>query len=236
MTKIKKGDFVEVEYTGTVKEDNIVFDTTDEKIAKENDIHSPKMEYGPIVVCLGEGQLLKGLEEEIEGNETGKEYTVELTPEKAFGKKDAKLIKMIPHSVFRKQNIQAQPGLQVNIDGMLGVIRNVGGGRCLVDFNHPLSGKELIYKIKINKIITDDKLKIESYLKLSLNIKVDADVKDKTAKLKLKVEIPKEVQAKIKEQLLKVITSVKKIEFVVEKKEKKKKESPPTQPPTAPKA
>ena len=59
------------------------------------------MKYGPIIVCLGEGQLLKGLEKELEGKEIGKEYTIELTPENALGKKDAKLIRLIPVSVFK---------------------------------------------------------------------------------------------------------------------------------------
>ncbi len=36
------------------------------------------MTYGPVVVCIGEGQLLKGLEDELEGKEIGKEYTIEL--------------------------------------------------------------------------------------------------------------------------------------------------------------
>ena len=152
MTKISKKDFIEIEYEGKLKDEDIIFDTTDEKTAKEQGLANEKSEFGPIVICVGEGQVLAGLDKALEGKEPG-DYTVELNPEDAFGKKDAKLIKMIPHSVFRKQNIQVQPGLQVNVDGMIGLIRRVGGGRCLVDFNHPLSGKELVYKIKINKII-----------------------------------------------------------------------------------
>ena len=102
MTNIKKHDFVEVEYTGRLKEDDLLFDTTDVSKAKEAGLYDEKMEYGPVVVCIGEGQLLKGLEEELEGKETGKDYKIELGPEKAFGKKDAKLIRMIPRSEERR--------------------------------------------------------------------------------------------------------------------------------------
>jgi FKBP-type peptidyl-prolyl cis-trans isomerase 2 len=218
MPAIKKGDFVEVEYTGKTKEDNIIFDTTYEKTAKENNIHSQGMEYGPVAVCVGEGQILKGLDEEMEGKETGKEYTIELSPEKAFGKKDVKLIKMIPISAFKKQNIEPQPGLQVNIDGVLGLIRRVGGGRCLVDFNHPLSGKSVVYSLKINKIVSDDKEKIKSYLKLALNLKSDVEIKENTAEVKLKKEIPKEIQENISKKLAELVTSVKKINFVKDEK------------------
>jgi len=157
MTKIKIKDFVEVEYTGKLKEDNTIFDTTDETIAKDNNIHNENMNYGPVVVCIGEKQILGGLDKQLEGKETGKEYNIELKPEEAFGKKDAKLLKMIPSGKFKQQGVQPQPGLQINIDGMMGTIRTAAGGRIIVDFNHPLSGKEIIYNIKLNKIITDNK-------------------------------------------------------------------------------
>ncbi|MBW2982553.1 peptidylprolyl isomerase [Candidatus Woesearchaeota archaeon] len=215
MPTIKKKDFVEVEYTGMTKEDNIVFDTTDEETAKKNNIHAAKIQYGPIVVCIGEGQILKGLEDGLEGKETGKEYTVELTAENAFGKKDVKLIRMIPVSAFRKQSIDPQPGLEVNVDGVLGLIRRVGGGRCLVDFNHPLSGKDIIYKIKANKIVTDDKEKIKSYLRIVLGLKVEAELKENIAEVKIEKEIPKEIKENISKKLIELVPSVKKLNFVI---------------------
>ena len=214
MPKISKRDFVEVEYTGKTKEDNIVFDTTDEKTAKDNNIHAAKMEYGPVVVCIGENQILEGLDKELEGRETGKEYTIELTPEKAFGKKDVKLIRMIPASAFRKQSIDPQPGLEVNVDGVLGLVRRAGGGRCLVDFNHPLSGKDITYKIKINKIITDDKEKVKSYLKLVLGSKVEFELKEGVVEVKIEKEIPKEVKENISKKLIELVPSLKKLNFI----------------------
>lgn len=214
MPTIKKGDFVEAEYTGKTKEDNIVFDTTYEETAKKNNIYAAKMQYGPVVVCIGEGQILKGLDEELEGKETGKEYSIELIAERAFGKKDVKLIRMIPASAFRKQAIDPQPGLEVNVDGVLGIIRRVGGGRCLVDFNHPLAGKDIIYKIKVNKIITGDKEKLRSYLRLALGPKVKVELKEGVAEIKVEKEIPKEVQESINKKLMELIPSIKKISFI----------------------
>jgi len=222
MPKANKGDFVEVEYTGTVKGENFVFDTTDMAVAKANDLFSPKMEYGPVIVCLGEGQLLEGLEEELIGKETGKDLTIDLSPEKAFGKKDAKLIRMIPYGVFKKQNIEPQPGMQVKVDDVMGTIKTAAGGRCLVDFNHPLSGRDIVYKVKINRIVTDDAQKIKSFLRLSLNLKADVEVKEGTAGIKVKKEVPKELADVIEEQIKKIIPSVKSINFVVEKDTTKK--------------
>ena len=222
MPTVKKGDFVEVEYTGIIKEDNLIFDTTDMEVAKANGLYNEKMEYGPVVVCLGEGQLLEGLEVELGGKEIGKDLTIELTAEKAFGKKDAKLIRMIPYSSFKKQNIEPQPGMQVNVDGVLGIIKTAAGGRCLVDFNHPLSGKDILYKIKINRIVTDNAEKIKSYLKLNLNLKSNVTITEDAAEIKIKKEIPKEISGDIEKKLKEIVPSVKKLDFVVEKESAKK--------------
>jgi len=40
MTIVSKKDFIEIEYTGKLKEENVIFDTTDEKVAKENKLES----------------------------------------------------------------------------------------------------------------------------------------------------------------------------------------------------
>ena len=40
----KKGDWIEIEYTGTIKEDNIVFDTTDVEVARTIGLYDEKME------------------------------------------------------------------------------------------------------------------------------------------------------------------------------------------------
>ena len=212
---IQKKDFIEIEYTGKIKEDAIVFDTTDEKIAKDNDIHNEEVAYGPVVLCVGEGQVLAGLDKALEGKEVSKDYTVELNAEEAFGKKDAKLIQLIQTSKFLKQNIQPVPGLQVNIDGVMGLIKTVSGGRTLVDFNHPLSGKDIIYTFKVNKLVTDDTEKLKGYLKLQLGVKeIDVKIENNEAKVELKKEIPDEAKKKIEENVKELIVGVNKLDII----------------------
>lgn len=150
--KIKKGDKVKITYTGIIKEDNRIFDTTDEETAKKEDIHMQDAKYGPVTIEIGKGEVLKGLEDELIGKETGKEYTIELSPEKAFGKKTMQLLQRIPMSAFKKQGIMPQPGMTVNIDNVMGTVKIVSGGRIIVDFNHPLANKEVIYKVKCEEI------------------------------------------------------------------------------------
>jgi len=219
MTAIKKGDFVEVEYTGRLKETEEVFDTTDEKLAKETKIHRKNMIYGPVTVCIGQAQLIKGLDDELIGKETGKSYKIELPPEKAFGKKDAKLFKVVPFSAFKKHKIIPEPGMQVNIDGLLGIVRTTTGGRCIVDFNHPLAGKAIVYDIKINGIITDNRQKIKSFLGLELGIKdANIEIKEGKATIALKKEMPKETAEIISKKLKEIIPAVKEFVFTQEKK------------------
>jgi FKBP-type peptidyl-prolyl cis-trans isomerase 2 len=221
MVTIKKEDFVEIEYTGKLKEDNSIFDTTSEKVAKESNIYNHNMRYGSVIICLGEGQILKGLEKSLEGKDIDKEYTIELAPEEGFGKKDPKMIQLIQTSKFKKQGIQPMPGLQINVDGLLGIVKTVSGGRTLVDFNNPLSGKDLVYTVKMKRKIDDDKEKISGYIKLSLGLKeVNVELKDGQAKVKTDKELPEDIQDELTNNIKRLIKSVKSVDFTVEKKEK----------------
>lgn len=228
MATIREKDFVEVEYTGRTKEDNIIFDTTDEKTAKESDIYNANMTYGPLGICIGEGALIKGLENQLVGKEIGMEYEITLEAEDAFGKKSTKMLKIIPTNTFRKEKINPMPGMQVNIDGMLGTIKTVTGGRTIVDFNHPLSGKSIIYRIKVNKIITDDAEKIKNYIALQLNIKPDffsIKIENEEAKIQFKEGLSlKNLNIENLTKKLQELTEVKKFEYIETKPAPKKEQ------------
>ena len=112
MTKIKKQDFIEIEYTGKLKEEDFIFDTTDEKLAKENEVFDPNHQYGPVKIMVGGTQVLPGLDRFFEGKEPGT-FKVNIEPQEGFGKKSSKLLKLMPKSIFTKQNINPMPGLQL---------------------------------------------------------------------------------------------------------------------------
>jgi FKBP-type peptidyl-prolyl cis-trans isomerase 2 len=208
---LKNGDFVELDYTGILKDGNITFDTTIEETARKEDLFDPKMVYAPISICIGQGQILQGLDANLEGLEIGKEHEITLSPEDAFGKKDGKLMKLVPTSTFKKQNITPVTGLQVNIDGTIGTIRTVTGGRTVVDFNHPFAGKEIIYKVNLKRIITDTKEKVMALVELALNQKKDAisiDVKESKATITIKKDFPEEFLNLIKERITTLLTEI----------------------------
>ncbi|MBW2964197.1 peptidylprolyl isomerase [Candidatus Woesearchaeota archaeon] len=225
---LKKGDFVELDYTGVLKDGNLVFDTTIADLAKKEDIFNPKMAYGPVRICIGQAQILPGLDAHLEGLEVGKESELTLPPEDAFGKKDGKLMKLVPTGVFKKQGINPVTGLQVNIDGSVGTIRTVTGGRTIVDFNHPFAGKEVIYRVSIRRLITDDREKVKALCELALNQKpeaLDVDIKDGKATVRLKQEFPQQLLNLIKERITQVLESITDVDFTMpEKKEAPKKE------------
>ena len=219
--KIKIKDFVEIEYTGVIKEGNVIFDTTSEKVAKENNLFDKDADYGPVVICIGEEQVLKGIDSALVGKEPG-EYKIELNAEQAFGNKDPKLIQLMPTSKFRQQQIQPVPGLQVNIDGIFGIVKTVSGGRTLVDFNHPLAGKDLIYNLKVNGILDDDKKKIIAYLKMAFGIKnCEVELEGGNARAELKSELSEKLKKEMEKKIMDAIPSIKKIEFVIEREGKK---------------
>ena len=160
---LQKNDFVVVEYTGKLP-DGKIFDTTSEKIAKEAKIFSEKMKYEPAEICIGEQQVLPGLDTALMGKEVGKKYTVNLSPEQAFGKRDIKKIKMVPSATFMEHKVQPFPGLQIDVDGEIGTVLRVAGGRILVNFNHPLAGKEVIYEVEVKRKITEPKEQVTAFV------------------------------------------------------------------------
>jgi len=223
---INKGDFIEIDYTGRL-EDSTVFDTTEESVAKKEKIHNPDARYGSVVICVGQNHVVAGLDKGIEGKDAGKEYKIEVSPEEGFGKKDAKLIQMIATNKFRKENINPMPGLQVNIDGMLGIIRNVSGGRTLVDFNHPLSGRVVTYEAKIVKKVEDDAEKVKGYLKLILGFDAKVDIKEGKATAELPFEVPKEVNEEMTKKLKELIPNIKEIAFIKKEEKQAEDKTPP---------
>ncbi len=224
---IKEDDFVELDYTGRIAETGEVFDTTSAEVAKEKGIFDERAAYGPAVVCIGKRHLLIGLDKQLVGKEIGKTYTFRLPVEEAFGRKNAKLIQLVSTAKFRQQQMTPFPGMQVNIDGILGTVRTVTGGRTIVDFNHPLSGKELEYTATVKRIVTDVSEKVKAILRLigiSINA-VNVSVSDGSAAIEFPQEVPEQLKKDIEEKLKSAITDLKGVSFVVKEVVKKEEQT-----------
>jgi FKBP-type peptidyl-prolyl cis-trans isomerase 2 len=171
---VQKNDFVEIEFTGKTNEE--IFDTTNPEEAKSIGLQA---EVKPVIACVGKEMILKGLDNELEGKEVGKTHSLHLMPDQAFGKRNPSLIKIIPMRVFREKNMNPGPGMVFQFDDKMAKIISVSGGRVTADFNNPLAGKEVDYDFKVNKIITDDKEKVNAIQDFFFRQRFEFEIKDK---------------------------------------------------------
>ena len=153
---LENGDFVRINYIGKIKESGKIFDTTIEKVAKENKVYDDKITFKAAPMVIGAGHAIKGLDEGLQGMEVGEKKVCDIPPEKAYGSRDPSLVKVIPLKEFKRQGIKPFPGMMFESDGKVGKVQSVGSGRVRIDFNYGLAGKTLEYDItveeKINKI------------------------------------------------------------------------------------
>ena len=176
---IEKGDFIKVSYTGKF-DDEKVFDTTDEELAKVNSIYNDRGMYGGDVVIVGAGHTIVGLDEDFVGKDVGYSGSVEIPPEKAFGEHNPKLVESVSITKFKDR--QAHEGLEVEVNGQKGVVTKVIGRRVRVDMNHPLAGKTVIYEYNIEKLLDDEVEKIQGLFSLYTGLQdLDVEVSNGTA-------------------------------------------------------
>ena len=214
MLTFKKNDFVTLHYTGKITDTGQIFDTTSKETAEKEGIYNSKMSYNAVTICVGQNQILPGIDESIISKNEGDQFNVNVESDKAFGKKSSKLIKLIPSNIFKKQNIRPFVGLEVQIDNTPGIVRTLSGGRIMVDFNHPLAGKDLEYEIKLEKEVTDPETKLVSYLMLTFGIK-DPKVTFKDGKAEVGLgSLPEQITKPLIEKITTLIPEIKTIEFV----------------------
>ncbi|MBU0762624.1 MAG: peptidylprolyl isomerase [Candidatus Altiarchaeota archaeon] len=177
-------DFVKINYTGKL-EDGKVFDTTDPELAKKEGIFDEKRVYKPLTVAVGEGQVIKALDEALKSMNVGEKKTVTCDPEGAYGRREASMIRLIPVKYFKQQKMNPFPGLPVEIDGMRGRVQTVSGGRVRVDFNHELAGKTLVFDIEVVEKAQKDEDKIKYLLERSFEGSEGVEIKLAGKKLEL---------------------------------------------------
>jgi peptidylprolyl isomerase len=161
---LQKGDFILIDYVAKVKETGEVFDTTMEDIAKKERLYKEGEIYEPKLVVVGEGWVLKALDESLTSMEIGKQAVVEIPPDKAFGARDPEKVRRVPLRHLTDKGITPSLGMRVEHDGKLATVRAIGAGRVLLDFNPPLAGKTLVYETTVKKKLETAKEKIEALI------------------------------------------------------------------------
>jgi len=189
-----KGSLILVDYTAKVKDSEDVFDTTIEEDAKKYSIHEPNVKYQPKLVSIGEVSypVLKGLDEALAKTSVGDKLTVEVSPDKGFGERDAGKVRMIPTRKLGEDQEKVSVGDTIEVDNKRGIIRFIGSGRVQIDYNHRYAGKTILFEVNVIKSLDSPNDKVDGILKNRLPVedtKVSFDLKDK----EVSVNIPEEV-------------------------------------------
>lgn len=96
----------------------------------------------PLYYLHGEGLLLLGVEEALEGKQKGERFSVTISPENGYGTHDSSLIDRLPHDTFADQPLE--PCRQFNGPlEQIATITDVSPTIVTIDAYHPLAGKTL---------------------------------------------------------------------------------------------
>lgn len=142
MKRAGSGDTVRVHYTGKF-DDGTVFDSSRER--------------DPLEFTLGQGQIIKGFEEAVDGLAQGAAATVKIPAEKAYGPRKEELVIKVGREQF-PPTIEPKEGVLLNIrhpsGGTMEVsIVEVDESTVTLDANHPLAGKDLTFEIELVEVV-----------------------------------------------------------------------------------
>lgn len=142
MSEAKSGDTVRINYTGKLT-DGTQFDSSQGR--------------EPLEFQVGSGQIISGLDREVEGMKVGDKQTVTVPAEEAYGAHDAAKVQKIPRDALPPE-LEPQQGMQLQAQTPQGgqvalIVTAVEEQEITVDANHPLAGKDLIFEIEMVEIL-----------------------------------------------------------------------------------
>lgn len=141
MSKAKKGDNVKVHYTGTL--------TTGEKFDSSEGRE-------PLSFTVGAGQMIKGFDDAIPGMAVGDKKTINIAPSDAYGEKNKEAIVEFPKANIPPE-MKLEPGMKLQLQNQAGqpipvVVTEIKDDVVILDANHELAGKELVFDIELMEI------------------------------------------------------------------------------------
>jgi len=136
---IENGKVVSVHYVGKFT-DGEVFDSSEGR--------------EPLQFEVGSGQLIPGFESAIIGKVVGDKVTANITPEEGYGLVREDLIVSVP---LEKMPGDVEVGQALEAQGDNGqsaqvFVKEVNEDTVVIDGNHPLAGKDLVFEIEVVEI------------------------------------------------------------------------------------
>lgn len=141
MSKVKKGDTVRVHYTGKLT----TGETFDSSTGRE-----------PLEFEVGAGMMIKGFDDAVIDMVIGDKKTVNILPADAYGERNDQMVIDFPRSNF-PDDMVPEVGMQLMMNNNAGqqfpvTIVEVGDEVVILDANHMLAGKELVFDIEMMEI------------------------------------------------------------------------------------
>jgi len=136
---IKQGSKVKFDYTLTVE-------------GKVTDTSSGR---GPLEYTHGAGHIIPGLEKELAGMKVGDKKTVTVQPEEGYGKVLEQAIRRVPKTAVAgadKLKVGDMVGASNAGHTFRAIVKEITDTEVVLDFNHPLAGKELVFDVEIKEI------------------------------------------------------------------------------------
>jgi len=130
--------------------------TLDYTLTVNKEVVETSIGKAPLSYVAGSKSIIPGLEAQLNGMRVNEEKTVNVAPKDAYGEVDQKNFKEFPKSALPK-GMEPKVGMVLQATAPDGskfpaVISEFKGDKVVLNFNHPLAGKELTFKVKIIKI------------------------------------------------------------------------------------
>jgi FKBP-type peptidyl-prolyl cis-trans isomerase SlyD len=106
----------------------------------------------PLAYLHGHGNLVPGLERELEGKGTGDNLAVKITPADGYGEYSQELVQKVPRRALKGIS-KITVGMRLHAQTEQGprpvTVKAVTGDMVTIDGNHPLAGKNLSFDVQI---------------------------------------------------------------------------------------
>jgi len=109
----------------------------------------------PLTYLHGAGNIIPGLEKELEGHATGEKLQVKVSPEEGYGDVQPQLVQEVPRDAFQGvENVEPGMQFQAQTQGgpLMVTVTQVDGDTVTVDGNHPLAGQPLNFDVEIAEV------------------------------------------------------------------------------------
>ncbi len=234
---LENGSLILADYTAKIKDTGQIIDTTRKEDAEKAGTFDPTRIYEPRLIAVGEGWVLKGLDEAIQNADVNQKMDIELTPEKAFGVRDPNRVSRIPVKKFGEKASELTIGAEVEVDNRVGIVRSLESGRALVDFNHRYAGKTIQYNLDIKEKLDSRDGQIAALIRRRLPIEKEKLKFESSGESEIRIAIPNDyffleglqiIKRGISTDLFKFVKPLEKVTFMeeYENPSKKKEEEP----------